>query len=76
MKKKYFDYIIVTIGIILFFVGIYFVRTIQSSEGVWKALPYLLIGMGSGLFGTGMVIGRKNIEKNPEIRKNYRNYAK
>ncbi len=69
MKKNIVHYTEVTVGLILLGLGLYLLRIINEPQGVMKALPYLCIGLGCGIFGHGMgeFISRRLIEKNPEI---------
>lgn len=71
MKRTVFDYITIVIGIVLFGIGIYFVKTLIDPKGVMLALPYVCIGVGCGLFGQGMgnIISTKSIKNYPEIQK-------
>ncbi len=69
-------------GILLFAVGLYLIQILDTPAGAWKALPYVAVGLGSGLFGMGagellnMMILRNRPEqaKNREVqRKDERN---
>jgi len=70
MKKKT-GYVIVMIGILLLGSGLYFVKTISNPQGIMLTLPYVCIGIGSGLFGHGMgsILSRRAMQKNPQMRK-------
>ena len=66
----------------LFAVGLYLIQILDTPAGAWKALPYVAVGLGSGLFGMGagellnMMILRNRPEqaKNREVqRKDERN---
>jgi CDP-diglyceride synthetase len=71
MKKKYIDYLIVILGIIMFGTGLYFAKTIENPEGIWRTLPFILIGIGCGTFGSsaGNILSKTAIKKYPEIQK-------
>jgi hypothetical protein len=71
MKKNTMDYIITAIGILLLGSGLYLVKTIPDPQGIMKALPYICVGLGCGIFGHGMgnVLSRKALKNSPEIQK-------
>lgn len=78
MKKVKTDYFISMIGIILLGLGLYLVKILVDPQGIMKALPYVCIGLGCGIFGHGMgnIISRRaiqndyNLQKQIEINKN------
>lgn len=71
MKNSKVDYISTAIGIILIVIGLFLVRTFVEPQGIFKALPYVCVGIGCGIFGHGMgnIISRKAIKNNPGIQK-------
>lgn len=71
MKKNNYDYITVIVGLLLFGTGLYLVKLFPMPSGVMRSLPYVCIGIGSGIFGHGMgnVIGRKALKDNPQAMK-------
>jgi len=71
MKSSKMDYISTAIGTILLVAGLYLVKTIVEPQGILKALPYVCVGIGCGIFGHGMgnILSRKTIMNSPEIRK-------
>ena len=70
MRKKT-GYVIVMIGILLLGTGLYFVKTIRNPQGIMLTLPYVCIGIGSGLFGHGMggILSRRAMQNNPQMQK-------
>lgn len=68
MRKKT-GYVIVTIGILLLGTGLYFVKTMSNPQGIMLKLPYVCIGIGSGLFGHGMgsILSRRAMQNNPQM---------
>lgn len=78
MKKSKMDYIVAVIGILLLGIGLYLVKTIVEPQGFMKALPYVCVGLGCGVFGHGMgnIISHKALKSDPnaarqlEIEKN------
>ncbi len=73
MKNKTFDYMISIGGIILFVIGLYLVRSLESPQGAMKAFPYICIGIGAGLFGhsQGNIITENIFAKNPDMAKQF-----
>jgi hypothetical protein len=71
MKKNGMNYVITVIGILLLGTGLYLVKAIAEPQGIMKALPYICVGLGCGIFGHGMgnIINRKVLKNNPDIQK-------
>ncbi len=71
MKKNQLQTALGILGLALLVVGLYLAKTIAEPQGIMRALPYVFIGIGCGLFGQGMggVIERRVLKKNPEILK-------
>ena len=69
MKKSKTDYVITVLGILLLVVGVYFVKSGKDTQGIMRALPYVCIGLGCGIFGHGMgdIISRKAIQTDPKL---------
>lgn len=53
-------------------VGLYFIKTSEDPTGIWRVLPYLAVGIGSGLFGQGAgeLMNRLILRNHPEQAKN------
>jgi len=71
MKKNTWNYFLTVVGLLLLGVGLYLARTIIEPQGVMRALPYVCMGVGSGILGQGMgeIISRRAIKNNPDIQK-------
>ena len=71
MKKNQLQTALGIFGLALLVVGLYLAKTTNATEGILLTLPYVFVGIGSGLFGQGMggVIERRVLKKNPEILK-------
>lgn len=71
MKNNKLQTALGVLGLVLLAVGLYLAKTIADPHGIMRALPYVFIGIGCGLFGQGMggVIERRVLKKNPEILK-------
>ena len=54
MKKNTLQIVLGILGVALFALGLYFVKTSHATEGLLLTLPYVCIGIGSGLFGQGV----------------------
>lgn len=71
MKSKA-NYLIILLGVILAALGLTLIRTTVNPQGILRALPYVCIGLGSGLFGHGMgeVLCDRALRSSPEIKRN------
>ncbi len=77
MKRQVLNYLIAAAGLMLLAAGLILAKTVEP-EGIMRALPYIFIGVGCGVFGGGTanIIGsivlkkRPDIEKQKEIEKN------
>ena len=71
MKKNGKNYLMTMIGVVLAFVGLLLVKNTKNPTDFMKTLPYIMIGVGCGLFGNGLGnLIRKNVmDSNPEARK-------
>ncbi|MFR3227361.1 MAG: hypothetical protein ACLTNY_10450, partial [Blautia massiliensis (ex Durand et al. 2017)] len=67
MKTKTMRYIGVAAGLLLAAVGLYLVKTAADPQGFLRALPYVCIGVGCGLFGgcLGSLIGDRAVQSDP-----------
>ncbi|MFD0674394.1 hypothetical protein [Cohnella sp. GCM10027633] len=54
MNKSIASLLITVAGVALLAIGVYFIKTVEDPEGVLRALPYLCVGIGAGIFGHGM----------------------
>ncbi|HPF88609.1 MAG TPA: hypothetical protein PK537_11225 [Candidatus Limiplasma sp.] len=69
MKQKMLPYMfILAAGLLMAAAGVVLLLCVQDAQGVLQALPYLLIGIGSGLFGQGMgsLISLRKMQRDPE----------
>jgi len=71
MKKHGLQTALGIFGLILLAAGLYLAKTISDPQGIMRALPYVCIGIGCGLFGQGVAgaIERYVYKKNPDMRK-------
>ena len=69
MKKYTLQTVLGILGLAMLVFGLYLVKTTDATEGILMTLPYVLIGIGCGLFGQGMggVIERSVLKKHPEL---------
>ena len=69
--KKYHSAAAVIMGIIMLAIGLYLVKTVADPQGLMKALPYVLVGLGCGAFGQGVgtMISKRAISSDPELQK-------
>ncbi len=59
------------IGFIIFVTGLALIKLLPDTDGILKTLPFICIGLGSGIFGgnIGTVINNKAMFKNPQAAK-------
>lgn len=71
MKKSTSPYLFTILGLSLLAIGLYLIKTIAEPQGMMKALPYVCVGIGCGIFGQGMgnVICDKVIKSSPSAEK-------
>ncbi len=71
MKSKTAKYTTIILELSLTAIGLYLIKTGGDPQGVMRALPYVCIGIGCGLFGQGMgnVISERAIRNDPDLTK-------
>jgi len=71
MKRNTWQTILGILGLALLALGLYLVKTTNATEGILLTLPYVFVGIGSGLFGQGVagVIERYVYKKHPDMQK-------
>ena len=71
MKKHVLQTALGILGLVFLAVGLYLVKTIADPKGILLTLPYVFVGIGSGLFGQGVagVIERYVYKKHPDMQK-------
>lgn len=59
------------LGFIIFAAGFVLLRFVRDGEGIMRTLPYLLIGIGAGVFGQnlGELLKILAVRKNPQAAK-------
>ncbi|MDQ0114002.1 hypothetical protein [Paenibacillus harenae] len=71
MKKIISSYFLTLVGVGLLAGGLYFIKTIEDPQGMLRALPFICVGLGCGIFGHGMgeIIVRTAMKNNPAAAK-------
>ena len=71
MKKRQYNYVYVFVGLMLLGVGLYLAKGIADPQGIMRALPFVMIGLGCGIFGQGMggLVTTKTLQNHPELQK-------
>lgn len=69
MKKSVLSYIFTVLGIALIAGGIVILKVVGEPQGVMLELPYVMIGLGCGLFGhgTGDLVNKAAMKKHPDL---------
>ena len=57
------------LGFALIAAGIYLIRTVPDPQGILRALPFLLVGFGCGIFGHGLgdLLAKKAVQSDPAM---------
>ena len=57
------------LGFVLIGGGIYLIKAVPDPQGIMRALPFLLVGFGCGIFGHGLgeLLAKKAAESDPEM---------
>lgn len=71
MKKNTVSYVLTIVGLSLLGAGLFMIKAIDNPQGFARALPYLSVGLGCGIFGhgTGDILSRRAIKNSPDIAK-------
>lgn len=71
MNKQVKDLLVAFAGLALLGTGLLLIKAIAEPQGILVTLPYVCIGVGSGVFGSGMgsLISARAIRKNPDLQK-------
>jgi ABC-type antimicrobial peptide transport system permease subunit len=69
MKKTSLLYLYSVLGLALLAVGLFLTKAFEYPLGMMKALPYVLVGVGCGVFGhgTGELISRRAMKNSPDL---------
>ena len=69
MKKVGLSYFITALGVALLAGGLIILKTVGEPQGIMQALPYVMIGLGCGIFGHGMgdIINRASMKNHLEL---------
>nr|WP_297171681.1 hypothetical protein [uncultured Agathobaculum sp.] len=67
--KQVKKFLLIAMGLALAGAGIYLIKTISDPQGVIRALPFLLVGFGCGIFGhsLGDLLAKKAVRSDPEM---------
>lgn len=73
MKNKRNAYGMVVIGLCLFIPGLFLIKVLKDAQGMLLTLPYVMIGLGCGLFshGSGELLSRRSMKNDPLLEKQY-----
>lgn len=71
MKKHGLQFVLGIFGLVLLALGLYLAKTTDAAAGIMRTLPYIMVGVGCGLFGQGMggAIERSVYKKHPDQQK-------
>lgn len=71
VKNKQSDYLLTFMGLIMIGAGLFLVKKYLVPEGIMRALPYVCVGVGCGIFGHGMgnIISHRAMKNSPDIQR-------
>lgn len=71
MKKTAVSWAMAAAGLILLAAGLYMIKAFTDPQGALRALPYVCVGLGCGVFGHGMgnILSNRAIRNSPEMQK-------
>ena len=69
MNKKWLSVTLMIVGALLLAGGLYLILIPASAEGFLSALPFIMIGVGCGLFGQGVgdMLQQRKIARSPAL---------
>lgn len=69
--SKIAKYTAIILGLLLLAISLCLIKTVGDPQGIMASLPYVCIGIGSGLFGHGMgnLISERAIQSDPDLQK-------
>lgn len=69
MKINLGTYLKALIGLLFVITGLLLIKQIPNPEGIMKALPFVMVGIGCGIFGDGMgnLISKQTLQNSPKI---------
>ncbi len=69
MRKNSYNYFSILLGLLITISGLILMKTNLNPEGIMVPLPFIMIGFGCGLFGSGMgnALSKKALKNHPEI---------
>jgi len=71
-KRKSDKYAVFSvIGVIIFVTGLVLIKSMPDAQGIMRVLPYLCVGIGTGLFGQnlGEILKNAALKKEPQVAK-------
>jgi len=71
VNKRSISIILTVAGLALLGGGLYLIKSLVDPQGIMQTLPYILVGLGCGLFGHGVgeMVNYTTLKNHPEIRR-------
>ncbi len=71
MNSSFLFRILTVIGIALIGTGLVAIKVVEDPQGIMRSLPYILVGIGCGVFGLGLgeIISQRALKNNPALAK-------
>lgn len=69
MKRDRKEIVWIVVGVVLWGIAVLLLRQNPGNSGFWRALPYVCLGVGTGLLGQGIgqMVQRKALQSDPEL---------
>jgi len=69
--SKKFSYLQVVLGVLLIAAGLILIKTVKEPEGLFRVLPFVFLGIGCGVFGSGVgaLVSSRVLKDDPQLQK-------
>ena len=69
--SKKFHYLQVVLGVLLIAAGLILIKTVKEPEGLLRVLPFVFLGIGCGVFGSGVgaLVSSRVLKDEPQLQK-------
>lgn len=69
--SKKFRYLQVVLGVLLIAAGLILIKAVKEPEGLFRVLPFVFLGIGCGVFGSGVgaLVSSWALKNEPQLQK-------
>lgn len=70
-SSKKFRYLQVVLGVLLIAAGLILIKAVKEPEGLFRVLPFVFLGIGCGVFGSGVgaLVSSWALKNEPQLQK-------